>query len=322
MKYLGIEIGGTKLQLAIGSGNGHLDHFWRTTIIPANGATGILNQIEQGFSEILRQKQLQPKELSGVGIGFGGPIDDTTRSVIKSHQVQGWDEFPLADWAEKKFGLPCEVGNDADVAGLAEACHGAGKGYDSIFYMTIGSGIGGGMILNQNIYRGVGRGAAEVGHLKVADFRDGRSGFDSLENIASGWGISKYAWERLSQENGSLLKDYYPEHPEKVNPQSIARAAEQNELFSQKILAQTLDSLAWGIASVIVLLCPHRIIIGGGVSLIGENLFFAPLRERVQKTVFPPFKGLTEIVPAQLGEEVVLHGAIEMIKRKKVTALN
>ncbi len=313
MKYLGIEIGGTKLQLALGSGTGHLDHIWRTIIVPANGAVGIRQQIEQGFPEILAQTNLQPSDIAGIGIGFGGPIDGSTRSVIKSHQVTGWDNYPIADWAEETFNLPCEVGNDADVAGLAEACIGAGVGYDPVFYITIGSGIGGGLILQKKIYRGVGRGAAEIGHLRVMDYRTGRSGFDTLENIASGWGISKYARERLANEASSLSDTA----SELVTPATIAKAAEKGDRFANEVLSQTLDSLASGICAVIVLLCPSRIVIGGGVSLIGEKLFFEPLREKIQEMVFPPFEGFTEIVPAKLGEEVVLHGAIELIKRQE-----
>src|SRR5438067_9215368 len=94
--------------------------------------------------------------------------DAARRTVIKSHQIEGWDNFPLADWIADLVGLPAALGNDADVAGLAEALHGAGKGLSPIFYITIGSGIGGGFIIDGEIYRGVGRGAAEIGHLRFA----------------------------------------------------------------------------------------------------------------------------------------------------------
>src|SRR5207302_8463836 len=106
-------------------------------------------------------------QVRGVAIGFGGPVDEATRTVIRSHQIAGWDDFPLADWVSDVVGLPAVLGNDADVAGLAEALHGAGKGLSPIFYITIGSGIGGGLIINGEIYRGCGRGAAEVGHVRV-----------------------------------------------------------------------------------------------------------------------------------------------------------
>src|SRR5205807_3821246 len=94
-------------------------------------------------------------------------VDDATHTVIKSHQIPGWDGFPLADWMTELLGWPAVLGNDADVAGLAEALFGAGKGLSPIFYITIGSGIGGGLIVGGAIYRGCGKGASEIGHLRV-----------------------------------------------------------------------------------------------------------------------------------------------------------
>src|SRR4051794_7950966 len=139
--------------------------------------------------ELLGQSGIDRGQLRGVGIGFGGPVDDATRTVIKSHQIEGWDGFPLADWIGELVSLPAVLGNDADVAGLAEALFGAGKGLSPIFYITIGSGIGGGLIINGEIYRGVGRGAAEIGHLKVGVFTGTGVAVSTLEERASGWGI-------------------------------------------------------------------------------------------------------------------------------------
>ena len=119
--YLGIEIGGTKLQLGIGPGDGDLHALWRGNVVPADGADGIRRQIELAIPELLASAKRKREALKGVGIGFGGPVDDATRSVIKSHQIQGWDGFPLANWIEEMLGLPAVLGNDADVAGLAEA---------------------------------------------------------------------------------------------------------------------------------------------------------------------------------------------------------
>ena len=156
------------MQLGLGPGDGNLLALWRGAVVPADGADGIRRQITQAIPELLASAKRKREELQGVGIGFGGPVDDATRTVIRSHQIEGWDGFPLADWIGGLVGLPAVLGNDADVAGLAEALFGAGKGLSPIFYITIGSGIGGGLIINGEIYRGCGRGAAEIGHLRVA----------------------------------------------------------------------------------------------------------------------------------------------------------
>src|SRR5437763_2335353 len=196
--FLGIEIGGTKLQLGVGAGDGVLAGLWRGTVDVAAGPEGIRRQIIAAVPELLTQSGVGRARLKGVGIGFGGPVDDATRTIIKSHRIEGWDGFPLADWISDLTGLPSVLGNDADVAGLAEALFGAGKGLSPVFYVTIGSGIGGGLILGGEIYRGVGNGAAEVGHLQVWD------GFamTTLESVASGWGIQEWAKELLESGEG------------------------------------------------------------------------------------------------------------------------
>ncbi len=298
MYYLGIEIGGTKLQLGIGADDGQLAALWRGSVDVAAGPEGIRRQITAAVPELLAKAGMDRAQLKGVGIGFGGPVDDATHKVIKSHQIEGWDNFPLADWIADVVGLPAALGNDADVAGLAEALHGAGKGLSPIFYITIGSGIGGGLIIHGEIYRGVGRGAAEIGHLHVEDQQGRRL---ILEEVASGWGISRRAEEVFGR---------------RLTAGEVAAATQQGDARAAALLNQAWDRLAEGICHVIALLCPRRIIMGGGVSLMGEQVLFAPLRKLVAERVFKPFAGLTDIVPAALGEEVVVHGAIALARKK------
>lgn len=294
--YLGIEIGGTKLQLGIGEGDGKLLGLWRGVVDPTAGSEGIRRQIVNALPELLSQCGLSKCHLHGVGIGFGGPVDDATHTVIKSHQIAGWDGFPLADWIGDVVGVPAVLGNDADVAGLAEALHGAGKGLSPIFYITIGSGIGGGLIIDGEIYRGCGRGAAEVGHLVFFCREDTRV---DLEALASGWAIEQHAFNA----------------GRRLTAEEVANQARQGDVRSLNILSDVLDWLAEALCHVIALLCPRRVVLGGGVSLMGQELLFNPLRNRVNERVFPPFRGLTDIVPATLGETVVVHGAIALARK-------
>ncbi len=319
--YLGIEIGGTKLQIGVGAADGTLAGRWRGAVDVAAGPDGIRGQISAAVPELLSRSGLDRAQVRGVGIGFGGPVDDTTHTVIKSHQIEGWDNFRLADWVSDLLDLPAVLGNDADVAGLAEALFGAGKGRSPIFYVTIGSGIGGGLIINGEIYRGCGRGAAEVGHLRV--WTPGKSGVDSwesgpLEAFASGWGIGQRARTRLTQGEGrgSQILKLVAEDQEQITGWHVAQAAELGDAFAQSVLHEALVCLAHALCHVIALLCPRRIIIGGGVSLMGEHLLFEPLRGLVERFVFRPFAGLADIVPAALGEEVVVHGALALARRR------
>jgi glucokinase len=325
--YLGIEIGGTKLQLGVGPGDGTLAGLWRGGVDVAAGGEGIRKQIVAAVPELLAQAGVEREQVVGVGIGFGGPVDDATATVIKSHQIEGWDDFPLAKWIADLLGLPAVLGNDADVAGLAEALFGAGKGLSPVFYITIGSGIGGGLIVNGEIYRGVGRGAAEIGHLQfesylVHPFKDPEGVYHirakTLEELASGWGIAETAKRCVDTEKPirSLLYSRAQKQKRPLTAKDVAAAARQGDAFAESILKASIRYLADAICHVITLLCPRRIVIGGGVSLIGEQQLFEPLRRQVAERCFKPFAGCYDIVPAALGEEVVVHGALALARRR------
>ncbi len=318
--FLGIEIGGTKLQLGVGPGDGTLRGFIRRPVDVAAGAEGIRRQIEEAVPELLQQAGVTMQDVRGMAYGFGGPVDDANRCVVKSHQVAGWDGFPLASWSESRLGLACVLGNDCDVAALAEARFGAGRGCNPIFYVTVGSGIGGGLVLDGQIYRGTGRGAAEIGHLRMRGRhvcpQTGRwTEFGPLEDYASGWAIQRSAAARLRDEpeRSSLLREL---SLDRLTVQAIGEAARKGDALACEVLEEAVGYLAWGICQVIALLAPQCIVIGGGVSLLGEDLFFGPLRTAVSKQVFRPFADLFTIRPADLGEEVVVHGALALARSR------
>ena len=299
---LGIEIGGTKLQLGLGKGDGKLAGLWRDRIDPGRGPAGIRQQIVEAMPELLYQATLPLNALAGVGVGFGGPVDDAGQVVIKSHQIDGWDNFPLANWIGNFLALPAFLANDSDAAGLAEAVCGAGKGLSPIYYMNIGSGIGGGFVIDGVVYRGTGRGAAETGHLRIAQWAADGLAYHTLEDLASGWAI-----ERLGS---AALQDQLHIDPANLTVAQIGKLAQAGSRPARAILEPALDALAEALCHVVALLCPRRIVIGGGVAGLGEEILFAPLRERVKRRVFAPFADCFDIVPAGLGEEVVVHGAL------------
>jgi glucokinase len=313
--FLGIEIGGTKLQLGVGPDDGRLRGLWRGTVDVAAGPEGIRRQITQALPELLANAGLSFRDLQGAGIGFGGPVDDNTRTVIKSHQIAGWDDFPLGDWIADLVGVPTVLGNDADVAGLAETLYGAAAGLSPIFYITIGSGIGGGLVIDGEIYRGVGRGAAELGHLLIGRALHSHGLYQRLERIASGWAIQEWAKRSAPGYPGSLIYQRIQNSGE-ITAAFVAEVARKSDELALHVIEEAVNALAAAICHVITLLCPRRIVIGGGVSLMGEDLLLAPVRQIVAERVFPPFAGLTDIVPAALGEEVVVHGAIALARKR------
>jgi len=288
--YLGVEIGGTKLQVALGSGDGTLAQLWRGPAERAGGAAAIRAQVIEAAQEVCRAAGVAVPAVRAIGVGFGGPVDDRRQLVLTSHQVGGWDEFPLADWLQQSLGVPAVLGNDADCAGLAEAHCGAGRGFDPVFYITIGSGIGGGLVIGGRVHRGTGLGAAEIGHLRITAGDHVRP----LEQLASGWAIERQAGVSVAE---------------------LARRWRAGDPAAQAQLMQAWTYLAEAICHVIALVCPARVVIGGGVSLVGNDVLVAPLRALVAERVFRPFVGCCEIVPAALGEAVVVHGALLLARR-------
>ena len=189
---IGIEIGGTKLQVGIGSASGKLlKPPIRRQVIREDGAEGILRNVVDMVAKILDSTGYSMSDVERIGIGFGGPLNIEQGVILKSYQITGWDNFPLKNWAEAQWGKPVVIQNDASTAGLAEALHGSGRGHSRIFYMTIGSGIGGGWIVDGKVDNGQGIGSAEMGHTWVTDPRTGMPA--ELEQVCSGWGIGRRA---------------------------------------------------------------------------------------------------------------------------------
>jgi glucokinase len=315
--YLGIEIGGTKLQLGLGPGDGTLTALWRGDVDVNHGADGIRQQILRHIPILLDRSGLTKAQIKGVGVGFGGPVDDADQTVIKSHQIKGWDSFPLAKWLTELLGWPVALGNDADVAGLAEALYGAGRGLSPIFYITIGSGIGGGFVINGEMYRGCGRGAVEIGHVRVPmqDKATGGLAWPTLEDMASGWAIAGQAQALAKQDTELLLWKMVNGKVNELTARHVAKAVKQGDALAKSVLDGAWDHLARVICHVVALLCPRRIVIGGGVSLMGEEILFEPLRRKVTGWVFTPFVECFDIVPAALGEEVMVHGALALARK-------
>ena len=296
---LAIEIGGTKLQIGLGNHEtGELEKVYRFNVDQDKGAVGILKRIEETILEI-------NQEVESIGVGFGGPVNRKTGVVSKSHQIEGWADFNLKKWFFDRYKVPVYIDNDANTAALGEALVGAGKGYDYVFYATLGSGVGGGMVVNGELYHGNTPGEAELGLMTIE--RDGTS----LEHYCSGWALNKMIRNQAPVlPNDSVLKKFLKNqksHESKI----LSPAIQQGDSTALEILQLYSDSLAWGLAHVVHLFNPQIIILGGGVSLIGE-----PLRATVQNALVQHLVKAYQPGPiiriSELKEEVVLVGALSL----------
>lgn len=335
--YLGIEIGGTKLQLGVGDGAGtELAAIQRRDVEPDGGADGILAQIERVGAPLIESHGVRR-----IGVAFGGPVDPKTGRVIKSHQIEGWDGVLLAQWCRDTLGRDAVVGNDCNVAALAEARVGAGKGFNSVFYMTVGTGVGGGLAVDGRIFGQDRPAVAEIGHLRPGLHAD--RAVDTVESLASGWGITAAAQDRIAgsvapsldavrrhghahdrppttlqladaaQVDRKCLGDLRrrcADDPDRLTAEMVARAAAEGNEIAQDVIRHAIEALGWAVAQTITLTGAEVVAIGGGVSLMGQRQFFVPLREQVARFVFPPLADAYRVVPTELGELAMIHGAI------------
>lgn len=297
MNLLGIEIGGTKLQLVLGDEAGVIRLRRRLTVAREAGAEGIRQQIARAIPELLGGSPVD-----AVGVGFGGPVDWRTGKICCSHQIAGWSEFDLSGWLRELTGAPVFVDNDANVAALGEAVRGAGVGYDPAFYVTMGSGIGGGLVTGGGIYHGAAPGESEIGHVRLD-----RSG-TTVESRCSGWAVDVRIQELKVREPDSVLASLIgDEHGGEAK--HLATALKQGDATANQLLRELAEDLAFGLSHVVHLFHPQVIVLGGGLSGVGE-----PLRAAVEHALrgftMEAFAPGPDTRLAALGEDAVPAGAL------------
>jgi len=294
---LGIEIGGTKLQLVLGDDAGRISERRKLAVDPAQGATRIRQRIERALPELVRGRPILK-----AGVGFGGPVDWKTGKICRSHQIEGWSEFDLGGWLRLLAGAPVVVDNDANVAALGEAVCGAGVGFNPVLYVTLGSGVGGGLVVDGKIYHGAKPGESEIGHVRLD-----RKG-TTVEARCSGWAVDARIRELIARDPRSLLA--------RLTGQTVggearylAAACQQGDATATRLLQEVAEDLAFGLSHAVHLFHPEIIILGGGLSGVGE-----PLRASVESALrhftMEAFAPGPRIALAALGQDAVPVGAL------------
>lgn len=304
-KYLGIEIGGTKLQLVLGDENAHILERYRFVVDKNAGGEGIRAHIKETLNAVKGER------LSGIGIGYGGPVDRLKGKVLVSYHISGWSGFPLVDWISDIAGVGAVMDNDANVAAYGEALLGVGAGYNNVFYITLGSGTGSGLILNGNIYHGAFPSEAEIGHLRLD--KTGRI----VESSCSGWSVDRKIREAVAENGDTILARLVHAHngPEaKVLPEALRLGDE----LAIKILDDTCDDLAFALSHVVQLIHPEVIILGGGLSLLGEPLRLL-VQQKIAGYVMDVFQPGPPIRLSLLKEDAVPAGALLLAKNYGAT---
>ncbi|MHC5727081.1 MAG: ROK family protein [Nostoc sp.] len=310
---LALDFGGTKLAAAlvnIGSRK-WLRYERRLSPVSADASTDL---------EIMRSliySLLQDTKPAAIGVSFGGPVDASTGTVRLSHHVAGWENIPLKGLLEEEFGVPVGVDNDANVAALGEHRFGAGQGYDSLFYITVSTGVGGGWILNGKPWRGAGGMAGEIGHIVVDPAGPvclcGKRG--CVERLASGPYMAQNVREILEKElprrgglrDGEVLRGLVGDNLELLTGQLVSEAAAAGDDLAKEVLHKAAWALGVGIGNVANLMNPQRFVLGGGVMKAGED-FWQVVRQVARETALLEVD--FEIVPAVLGDDAPLWGAV------------
>lgn len=302
--YIGIEIGGTKLQLVAGDAGGGIIDRHRLQVDQSRGGAGIRKQIAQALPGLIASHRP-----AAIGVGFGGPVDHETGRIAKSHQIEGWSEFELGEWLHEQTGLPVRVDNDANVAALGEALAGAGRGLNPAFYVTLGSGVGGGLVVGGRISHGAKPGESEIGHVRLD-----KSGV-IVEQRCSGWAVDRRIREAIEHEPDSqlarLINNVLPAACRQSGGEArhLEPALAVGDALAQRILDETAEDLAFALSHVVQLMHPATIVIGGGLSLVGEPLRTA-VQTHLRRFIMEVFGTGPSVQLAALGEDAVPVGAL------------
>lgn len=305
--FLGLDIGGTKTAVILGHGIETVVERRAYPTAEWASPSEALTQLEANAEEILKSNALTREDLTAVGISCGGPLDPHQGIIQSPPNLPGWDEVKIVDWAQRIFACPAALRNDADACALAEWRLGAGRGCRHMIFLTHGTGMGAGIIINGALYTGANGSAGEVGHLRLA--AKGPVGFGkagSFEGFCSGGGIARLAQMR-AQEQGILT--IAGQSPEQVSAKGLFIAAKAGDTFAQAIVQESSEKLGQALALLVDILNPERIILGSifarAESLIREHMEPSLLAEALPSNV-----QACSIMPAELGAAIGDHAAL------------
>lgn len=311
MKYfLGMDIGGTKCAVVISERNGtSVKDKIRFETKVERGWKEIVGELISSAREIIERNGISADDILACGISCGGPLDCEKGIIMRPPNLPDWDNVPLADIIKDELGIPCKVRNDADACALAEWQFGAGKGTKNMIFLTFGTGMGAGLILDGKLYTGTNGTAGEVGHIRLdADGPVAYGKAGSFEGFCSGAGIAAMGKKMLSIYNGTTLIPY-----DNVNAKTIADAAAMGDKLANAIYRRCGEKLGLGLSILIDILNPERIVIGSIFQRSG-HLLIDTMNEVIKKEALEISAGCCEIVPAMLGDNIGDYAAIGVAK--------
>src|SRR6476469_8029896 len=317
---IGVDLGGTNVVAGAMPEDGSREIAMRSEPTqPDQGADAVVDRIarmiETVIAETIAETNAKRDDFAGVGIGSPGPLDREHGIVIVTPNL-GWRNFPLRDEVSKRVGIPASLDNDANCATLGEWWCGAAKGGRHVIGITIGTGIGGGLILDGRLFHGASDVAGEIGHTTIdSTGRRCKCGnYGCLEAYASGPAIATRAREVLvREETASLLPSLVGGRLDEITAETVYRAAQKGDAVASEIVRDTARYLGVGIANLLNIINADVVVIAGGVRAAGDALL-VPLRAEVRRRAFRPAVDATRIVPGELPGTAGVVGAVATFK--------
>ena len=306
---LGIDIGGTKLAVGLATADGTLLAEARRPSGAEDGPEAVIGRILELASGVVEVAGIRLEEVERIGIGCGGPLDPWRGVIRNALNMPGWIDIPIVARIEQELGRPAFLDNDANAAALGEHRFGAGRGVENLVYLTVSTGVGGGVILDGRLYQGENGNAAELGHISVdAAGRECHCGsVGCIETYCSGTSIADRTREALAADDEpSVLRSAAAEA---ITAEAVAAAAREGDPLAAGIWDASMQLLGAGIVSIIHAFNPRLVILGGGVTRSGGQLF-DPVRRVVDERTMPWLRETVEIAPAALGEMTGILGAV------------
>lgn len=312
---LGIDIGGTTIKIGIINEEGSIHSKWEIPTNIENQGASIATDAWSSIVEKLHALNIDREAIQGIGIGAPGFIDEETGLVYKAVNI-GWENFDLASQFRELAHLPVYVGNDANVAALGENWRGAGNQADNLIAVTLGTGVGGGIIANGAMISGENGTAGEIGHIIIDpdgyDCNCGRKG--CLETITSATGMVRQGMALIEKNPESPLAEHYEKHGD-ITTKDIFELAKKGDQLCEQIIHHTADVLGFAISNIATVINPSKILIGGGVSQAGES-FIRRIETQFKKYALPRVSDICEFKIAELGNDAGMIGAAYLVKEK------
>ena len=317
MSVLAIDLGGTKIRAAIINQGQVVAREYQSTLAD-EGPPAVIKRLLSMTDHLLSLRNLDSSQLDSIGIAAAGAIDLEKGLVTSSPNLPGWHDIPLRGMVGEKYGVDTCLINDASAAALGEQRFGAGKGVNNLVMITVGTGIGGGIIINGELYSGPSGSAGEIGHMTI-DVIGPKCCCGNIgcwEKLVSGTAVAEEAIRRISQGERSSLSEMVKGKLANITAEKVEVAARNGDSLAQEVISRAATYLGVGLVNLVNIFNPEMIIVGGGLAKMGD-LLLEPARQVVRERAFRLPACLVRIVTAQLGDDAGVLGAAIFAHQQK-----